>query len=198
MRFGDRVIWDSFVKNVGVLTAVATLVGSAIAFFAQRADDLEQRALQALAAERESKKVFLEKQAVLFFETVPLVSRLAIAETPDEIDDKDERRFWELFWGELGMVEDVNVARSMDLFGRSLQAFRGATSNEVCAARRKSISLTLSHCVRKSLGENWGVDFGADNLDWCTDERLRELDQGCSTMIEKVSPNPKQPKSRAN
>ena len=177
-----------------MLTAVATLVGSAIAFFAQRADDLEQRALQARAAVRESKKVFLDKQAALFFEAVPIVSRLAIAATPDEIDEKDERRFWELFWGELGMVEDVNVARSMNLFGRSLQAFRGAISNEVCAAQRKSISLTLSHCVRKSLGDNWGVDFGANNLDWCTDARLGQLDQRCpAASADKASPDPKQP-----
>ena len=40
-------MWDSFVKNVGVLTAVATLVGSAIVFFVQRGDDIEQRAIAA-------------------------------------------------------------------------------------------------------------------------------------------------------
>src|SRR5262245_7186497 len=117
-------MWDSFVKNVGVLATVATLIGGSIAFFAQRSDDLAQRKLQAEAAQRESKKVFLDKQAKLFFETVPLVSRLAIAATPDEMAEKDQQRFLELFWGELGMVEDVAVARSMDLFGRSLEAFR--------------------------------------------------------------------------
>jgi hypothetical protein len=142
--------------------------------------------------------VFLDKQAALFFEAVPIVSRLAIAATPDEIDEKDERRFWQLFWGELGMVEDVNVARSMDLFGRSLQAFRGK-GDIVCAAQRKSISLTLSHCVRKSLGENWGVDFGANNLDWCTELRFGKLNHWCpAASADKAPPDPKQPTSRAN
>lgn len=190
---------DSFVKNVGVLTAVATLVGSSIAFFVQRADDLEQSAIQARTNERESKKVFLDKQAELYFETVRLVSRLAVAKTPDEIRENEERRFWELYWGELGMVEDVNVTRSMVRFGRSLQAFRGAISNEVCAAQRESISLTLSHCVRKSLGKNWGVDFDVDNQDQCTAESLSDLTKVCPyPSVDKAPPDPKQPTSRAN
>src|SRR5262245_19255545 len=131
-------MWDSFVKNVGVLATVATLIGGAIAFFAQRSDDLAQRKLQAEAAQRESKKVFLEKQAKLYFEAVPLVARLAIATTPGAIAEADEQRFRELFWGELGMVEDVGVARSMDLFERSLEAFRTSGPDAVCAAERKS------------------------------------------------------------
>jgi hypothetical protein len=193
-------MWNSFVKNVGVLATVATLVGGAIAFFAQRSDDLAQRRLQAEAAQRESKKVFLEKQADLFFEAVPLVSKLAIAPTPDAMTEKDQLRFWELFWGELGMVEDVSVARSMDLFGRSLQAFRDSGPDNACAEQRKSISLTLSHCVRKSLGANWGVDFGAGNgLDWCTDDRFAALDLACQAGT-KGEPEPDDPKrpSRAN
>ena len=190
-------MWDSFVKNVGVLTAVATLVGSAIAFFVQRGDDIEQRAIAAQAAERASKKVFLDKQAELYFETVPLVSRLANAESAAAIVDEDRKRFWQIFWGELGMVEDVEVARAMDLFGKSLNAFEGSTSNPACADERLSISLTLSHCVRKSLGTNWGVDFRADNLDWCTEERFAELDAACTAGDAKQPVDPKRP-TRAN
>ena len=149
-------MWDSFVKNVGVLATVATLIGGTIAFFAQRSDDLAQRRLQAEAAQRESKKVFLDKQALLFFETVPLVSRLAIAATPGEMSEKDQQRFLELFWGELGMVEDVAVARSMDLFGRSLEAFRASGPDNACAAERRSIfadSLALrAQVARGQLG----------------------------------------------
>ena len=191
-------MWDSFVKNVGVLATVATLIGGTIAFFAQRSDDLAQRRLQAEAAQRESKKVFLDKQALLFFESVPLVSRLAIAATPGEMAEKDQQRFLELFWGELGMVEDVAVARSMDLFGRSLEAFRASGPDNACAAERRSISLTLSHCVRKSLGANWGVDFGTGHdLDWCTDDRFAELDRACQGATKGEPEDPKRP-ARSN
>lgn len=190
-------MWDSFVKNISVLTAVATLVGSAVAFFIQRDGDLAQQALRARTAERESKLIFLNKQADIYFEAVRLVSSLANVESPELIDKKDERRFWELFWGELGMVEDVEVARAMDMFGQSLRAFQGNGARP-CADKRKSISLTLSHCVRRSLGNNWGVDFRAEDLDWCTEKRFAELNESCAAPESpKGSSEPKRP-TRAN
>jgi hypothetical protein len=88
----------------------------------------------------------------------------------------------------------------MDLFARSLQAFRASGPNAVCAAERNSISLTLSHCARKSLGANWGVDFGTGGrLDWCTDDRFADLDLECGGM-SKGEPEPADPKrpTRAN
>jgi hypothetical protein len=71
--------------------------------------------------------------------------------------------------------------------------------NEVCAAQRESISLTLSHCVRKSLGKNWGVDFDVDNQDQCTAESLSDLTKDCPRpSAEKASPDTKQSTSPAN
>ena len=79
------------------------------------------------------------------------------------------------------------------------QAFRDGKSNEVCAAQRKYISLMLSQCVRKSLGENWGVEIDVDKIHRCTDLRLGELAHGCSgPSADKAPPDPKQPTSRAN
>ncbi len=173
-------MWDKVVKNVGVLTAVATLVGSAIVFFIQRGDDIQQRVLQAQVNERESKRVFLEKQAELYFEVVPLVSKLANTESPDLIEKEDQTRFWHIFWGELGMVEDADVARAMDLFGASLNAFQGNTANAQCAKRRKAISLMLSHCVRKSLGDNWGVQLQDESINRCKPEAYTELRRICA------------------
>ncbi len=184
-------MWDSAIKNIGVLTAVVTLVGSAIAFFVQRGDDIQQRLLQAQVNERESKAVFLEKQAELYFEVVPLVSRLANAESAD-LTKGDERRFWHIFWGELGMVEDADVARAMDLFGTSLKALQGKIDNERCAKQRKAISLVLSHCVRKSLGDNWGVQLQDKSTNRCRPEVLVEMRRLCRLGEgEGSSENPK-------
>ncbi len=172
--------WDSFIKNIGVLTVVATLVGSAVAFFIQRYDIIQQGEIQAKARERESKLVFLEKQAELYFEIVPLVSKLANIKSPRLIDKKDESRFWQIFWGELGMVEDANVARAMNFFGKSLNAFKKQIENEQqCAEYRKAISLTLSHCVRKSLGDNWGVQLEDLSINRCKDDVFAELQGVC-------------------
>ena len=172
-------MWDSVIKNIGVLTVVATLVGSAIAFFADRDLQLEVAYRQAKVNERESKRIYLEKQAEIYFEIVPLVSKLAIAESAELIEKGDERRFWQIFWGELGMVEDTDVARAMDLFGVSLNAFQGRIDNGQCAKKRKAISITLSHCVRKSLGDSWDVQLQDKTIKWCEKERLAELRQTC-------------------
>ncbi len=56
-------MWNTVTRNISVLTAVLTLAGSAIAFFVQRGADIEQKLLQAQANQRESKRVFLSKQA---------------------------------------------------------------------------------------------------------------------------------------
>ena len=194
-------MWDSVIKNIGVLTAVATLVGSAIAFFVQRADEIEDRKLQtavnerqAKATERESKRIYLEKQAEIYFEIVPLVSKLANAESAELIQQGDERRFWQIFWGELGMVEDADVARAMDLFGVSLNAFQGRIDKGQCAKMRKAISITLSHCVRKSLGDSWDVQLQDKTIKWCEEERLTELRQTCPMTEEGEGPtDPKSP-----
>ena len=179
-------MWDSVIKNIGVLTAVATLVGSAIAFFGQRAAEIEDRKLQtevnerqAKVNERESKRIYLEKQAAIYFEIVPLVSKLANAESAELIEKGDEGRFWQIFWGELGMVEDTDVARAMDLFGVSLNAFQGRIDNRQCAKERQAISITLSHCVRKSLGDSWDVQLQDKTIRWCEEERLTKLRRIC-------------------
>ncbi len=168
--------WDSFIKNIGVLTIVATLAGSAVAFFIQRYDIIQQEEIQAKARERESKRVFLEKQAELYFEVVPLVSRLANAET---VDQEDVRLFWQLYWGELGMVEDRSVESAMVLFGKSLNALLGKENNAECANGRQDISITLAHCIRKSLGYSWDVNLEDLNIDKCNEERFEKLDQIC-------------------
>ena len=194
-------MWDSVIKNIGVLTVVATLVGSAIAFFAQREAEIEDRKLQtevndrqAKVNERESKRIYLEKQAEIYFEIVPLVSKLAIAESAELIEKGDERRFWQIFWGELGMVEDADVARAMDLFGVSLDAFQGRIDNGQCAKKRKAISITLSHCVRKSLGDSWDVQLQDKTIKWCDEKRLTELRQTCPMTEEGEGPTDSKPR----
>jgi hypothetical protein len=172
-------MWNTVIRNISVVTAVATLVGSAIAFFVQRDADIKQRLLQAQANERESKRVFLNKQADVYFEVVALVSRLANITSPDLIDKADVNRFWQLFWGEFAMVEDRATARAMDLFTVSLNAFQGLTDNKRCAEKRKSIALLASHCIRKSLGDSWGVELEDLDTDTCNNETFDKLERVC-------------------
>ena len=172
------MMWDSFIKNFGIVATVATLVGSAITFFIQRGDDIAQRRIQAEAIERESKKVFLDKQAALYFETTALVSRLANMDA-ETIPPKDVARFWQLYWGELSMVEDFGVEQSMVFFGRSLRAAQQKGTHESCAQKKTEISLMLAHCIRESLGKSWGVKLGDASRNRCTETEFDKLRHVC-------------------
>ncbi len=68
--------------------------------------------------------------------------------------DRDLTRFWQLYWGDLGMVEDPGVARAMIALGTIIPDM---TSQPELARRA---SLNLSHCVKNSLSESWAVDLG--------------------------------------
>ncbi len=166
-------MWDSVIKNISILIAVATLAGSATAFLFQRADEVR-------VYERESKRVFLEKQAETYFEVVALVSKLATIESRGLIDQTDINRFWRLYWGEFAMVEDGEPAKAMTLFAASLVAFQ-RDNDKQCAEERESISLTVAHCIRQSLGESWDVSLKDEATDTCTDVRFKELEEVCPT-----------------
>ena len=60
-------------------------------------------------------------------------------------------RFWELYWGELALVEDRRVEGAMKAFGDALIA--GASADAL-----QRLSLSLAHACRESLAESWGVE----------------------------------------
>jgi hypothetical protein len=171
-------MWDSFIKNFGIIATVATLMGSAVTFFVQRGDDIAQKRIQAEATERASKKVFLDKQAALYFETTAVVSRIATRDA-ETISPQDVERFWQLYWGELSMVEDFGVEQVMVLFGRSLHALQQKGTHEVCAQKSTEISLMLAHCIRESLGKSWGVKLGDVSRNRCTESAFDQVRQMC-------------------
>jgi hypothetical protein len=60
-------------------------------------------------------------------------------------------RFWELHWGELSMVENLEVEKAMKSMGDCLNGkCQGCPDLKRC-------SLDLAHACRRSLAESWGV-----------------------------------------
>ena len=113
---------------------------------------------------------FLERQLELYFEAAAITSKIA---TSSEGPDKElaKRRFRELYWGELAVVEDADVRGAMVEFGRILnkskksvclpqeqtkQRAREPTEAvvKVCLLRG---ALDLAHAARDSLEDSWNV-----------------------------------------
>lgn len=78
------------------------------------------------------------------------------------------QRFYVLFWGELAMVEDLEVDRAMSEFGRALSSDQPQAVLQMC-------SLRLSHMLRRSLAKSWGTDV------WASPYRKIEEEPRCPT-----------------
>lgn len=96
----------------------------------------------------EAQKPHLERQLAIYTEACRVAVCLATSTNAEERKIA-ERRFWELYWGELCMVESRGVERAMAKFGKALR-------NNVDENSLKSGSYELAHELRNSLEASWG------------------------------------------
>lgn len=106
---------------------------------------------------RESRRPFLDRQMSLYEEATKTAAILATSDDATELETA-ETRFWQLYWGELALVENGGlgvdgggVEAAMVRFGEALQE---KERNRPLLQQR---SLELAHACRDSLAESWGV-----------------------------------------
>lgn len=105
--------------------------------------------VQAETRKIEARRPFLERQLALYTEATKIAAQLATA-TDVEANAAAEMRFWQLYWGELGMVEDAGVEMAMINYGACL-------NNPDCT-ELKRLSLALACACRQSLSSSWNVE----------------------------------------
>jgi hypothetical protein len=119
--------------------------------------DRSQQELLAANAERdrsaetrriEATKPFLERQLALYTEATRVAASIATTDDPGE-RKKSTGRFWQLYWGELALVEDEEVERLMKQIGDTLAS---EDRNKLA-----QLSLRLAHACRSSLDRSWGI-----------------------------------------
>jgi hypothetical protein len=100
----------------------------------------------------DSAKPFLEIRQQKYMEAIKVAGVLANPKdhTPQEIKAA-EKRFGELYWAELSLVEARNVESSMAYLADSLGKFSDFTPQQQAA-------IDLAHGLRDSLVKSWGVD----------------------------------------
>ena len=136
---------ENTLKIVGFCVALGGLVLGAANYLETARKDAETRRLEA-------RKHFLSRQLELYTDATRAAAKLATS-SPDSEDFTDAAgRFWELYWGELAMVEDHQVEAAMVAMGRCLQ---GDCSG---CGKLAQCSLNLAHACRRSLAESWGVE----------------------------------------
>lgn len=97
----------------------------------------------------EVQKPHLERQLKLYTEACQLAVTLATSSDPEQTVIA-ESRFWELYWGELCMVDNRGVERAMMNLGNALE-------KKADQSKLKSASYDLAHALRRSLESSWGI-----------------------------------------
>ena len=130
---------------VGIVVAVITVFLGGLRYLSQHENDVAARV-------RESKSIFYEKQAQLYFDAVNTVASLGSKVLLDEKSKTDAlNHFWTLYYGPLGAVEDERVDAVMVIIGKLLSHLRSPQCSVDLAA------LLLAHCVKHSLECTWNV-----------------------------------------
>lgn len=98
----------------------------------------------------EATRPYLDKQLELYTEATRVTATIATSPDAEEVRQAG-KRFRELYWGELGLVERGSVAGAMI-------AFRQALDADSSQAVLKPLALKLAHACRDELALSWGTD----------------------------------------
>lgn len=107
------------------------------------------------SARRELERPLYEKKLALYAEASGIAARLLM--DPQKIDDATRNRFWDLYWGELAMVE--SRAGNSDLNSAPIESLMVAVCGQVfdkgCHDDNARKALTLAHQAGDELQEEW-------------------------------------------
>lgn len=97
----------------------------------------------------EATKPFLERQLMLYAEATKVAAQVA-TQGETESGKKALVRFWELYWGELALVENRSVEAAMVQMKNELRA-------NASAEKLEQASLAVARACRYSLDRSWGI-----------------------------------------
>ena len=160
--------WDLLIKGFGAIAVLFSIWftyhqyrGTVAKEEQNRADkavkDTEQKEREIQSALRESQKPFLERQLTLYLDASRTAAKLATLEN-GPAKEEARKRFLELYWGELSLVEDKEVESAMVLFGQALTQFE---DQQIDRFALQTKSFDLAHSCRKSLEQSWGYNLAA-------------------------------------
>ena len=132
---------------VKLATIVVGIVISILSFNETRRKDADARIAEAEKEQVEAAKPFIEARQELYTKALKAVEVTVNPSLHDPADvKKATERFWDLYWGELCIVESKQVEAAMIAFG-----------NANTVQDRKDRAYDLAHAMRDSIIESWGI-----------------------------------------
>ena len=145
---------EMMLKLVSPLLAVAAFVWGIYTYRETSQQQMNRQETEAarIAETRriEATRPFLDKQLTLYGEVTKVAASLATTTVESE-RAKFKKRFMELYWGELGLVEREAVSRAM-------VAFREALDRNAGPGELGTLALAVAHACRDELAASWGTE----------------------------------------
>lgn len=145
--------FDNWLKILTVLGAICSFLWGVYQWREKTSQELEARkqeyTRQIETRRIEATKPFLERQLALYAEITKVAAQVA-TQGDAESGKKALVRFWELYWGELALVENRSVEAAMVRMRDALRA--NASTGEL-----EQASLAVAHACRNSLDRSWGI-----------------------------------------
>jgi hypothetical protein len=133
----------------------------------------------------EARKPFIERQTELVSKAVEAVAVLATS-SDDKVWMPAKDTFYQLYWGQLSMVENANVASWMVVARRQLEA--AVASGEPRPLKSlQNISLCLAHAGRDLVLDAWKVKLDTVSIELTGVENCAKL------LAEASAPSTKEP-----
>ena len=146
---------EAISRLVQVLSVVAGVAISVFSFNQARVSEANAGKIELEKRQIEASKPFLELRQKRYMEAVEAASVLATPDVHNEEElSKARKRFLELYWGELSMVEDASVESKMVEMAWSLNLIQ----KEGEKPDPKDAVYRLSHTIRDSLLDSWGAE----------------------------------------
>jgi len=150
----DKSRFEGYLKAISPILAIAVFFWGIYQYHDTAKKQLNEQVAEA-KRNAETRRIeatlpYLNKQLDLYTEATQVTAVIATSEDMDEISTA-AKRFRELYWGELAMVERSEVAKAMI-------AFRNALDSGKEQKYLQTLALNLAHACRDELAESWGTD----------------------------------------
>jgi hypothetical protein len=150
----QKNIFEIVLKAISPILAIAVFFWGIYTYHDTSKNQLEAQIAEAKRS-AETRRIeatlpYLNKQLDLYTEATQITAIIATSIDQEEISIAT-KRFNELYWGELAMVERSEVAQAMVDFHRALEDNKGKVE-------LKNLALKLAHACRDELAESWGTD----------------------------------------
>ena len=108
----------------------------------------------------EAKRPYLERKLAWCEQAVETTARISTSADPSQ---KDIYRFWQMYWGVMGLIENASINSAMVDFGDGLKnqptAEEGSNYLPSYLSGMRGKSVALAHACRKELSAEWSPSW---------------------------------------